>query len=293
MPNIKQIETFYWTIKLGTLNRAANRLFITQSAATKRLQELQRNSCSPLFEANGQKNDLTAKGREVLAASEALLESLAKLDELRRSATQIARTVRMGITEFATLTWFTHFAERVKSVYPDVALHPDVDMSATLQQKLLDGQLDIVVLAEEYLTPATASVYLQNVEFAWLTTPGSPLSGKIATIADLARMPIVLQGPLSAITIRCEEIFARAGVDFDRVYGSNSLFAMKGLIRAGLGTSCMPKELFQAEIDSGKLEIVLTDPPTPSVKYYAAFMRENHTALGYAIADLAKKCCLR
>jgi hypothetical protein len=53
----------------------------------------------------------------------------------------------------------------------------------------------------------------------------------------------------------------------------------------------MPKELFQSEIDSGKLEVLITDPPAPSVKYYAAFMRQNHAALGYAIADLAKKCC--
>ena len=67
--------------------------------------------------------------------------------------------------------------------------------------------------------------------------------------------------------------------------------ALKGLVCAGLGTSCMPKELFQSEIDSGKLEVLITDPPAPSVKYYAAFMRQNHAALGYAIADLAKKCC--
>ncbi|WP_082706953.1 LysR family transcriptional regulator [Pseudomonas sp. EpS/L25] len=291
MPNIKQIETFYWTTKLGTLNRAASRLFITQSAATKRLQELERQSSSPLFEANGQKNNLTAKGREVLASCEALLQAVNKLNDLRKSAPHVARTVRMGITELATLTWFTSFVERVKAVYPDVAVHPEVDMSATLQEKLLSGQLDIVVLTEEYLTPAMASLYLQNVEFAWLTTPGSPLSGRTVTIPELAKVPIILQGPLSALTIRCESILAEAGVDFDRVYGSNSLFALKGLVRAGLGTSCMPKELFQSEIDSGKLETVMTDPPTPSVKYYAAFMRQNHAALGYAIADLAKKCC--
>ncbi|MBT2298171.1 MULTISPECIES: LysR family transcriptional regulator [Pseudomonas] len=291
MANLKQIETFYWTTKLGTLNRAASKLFITQSAATKRLQELERQSSSPLFEENGQKNNLTAKGREVLATSEDLLQAFWKLDELRKSASRVARTVRMGITELATLTWFTSFVERVKAVYPDVAVHPEVDMSATLQEKLLSGQLDIVVLTEEYLTPAMASLYLQNVDFAWLTTPGSPISGRVVTIPELAKVPIILQGPLSALTIRCEAIFAEAGVDFDRVYGSNSLFALKGLVCAGLGTSCMPKELFQSEIDSGKLEVLVTDPPAPSVKYYAAFMRQNHAALGYAIADLAKKCC--
>lgn len=39
MLTVKQIETFYWVAKLGTVQRAADKLHITQSAATKRLQD--------------------------------------------------------------------------------------------------------------------------------------------------------------------------------------------------------------------------------------------------------------
>lgn len=62
MLTVKQIETFYWVAKLGTVQRAADKLHITQSAATKRLQDVEAKSAARLFEGSGKKARLSAKG---------------------------------------------------------------------------------------------------------------------------------------------------------------------------------------------------------------------------------------
>lgn len=289
MINIKQIETFYWTLKLGTLQRAATRLFITQSAATKRLQELEKQACLPLFEPGSHKVQLSAKGAELLEASEGLIASLARLDALRGAAHQVQRAVRMGLTELVTITWFTDFVARTKAELPDITLHPDVDLSARLQRKLLDGDLDLVVIPQDYVTAAMASIPLQSITFTWLAPPRLFPEGTTLSLKQLALWPIIVQGPDSGITQRCEQLFAQEGIEFNHVYGSNSLFALLALIRAGVGISCLPRGLFVDEIERGEFQEVTLEVPPAAVNYHLAFLKHGRTALIDTLADLARQ----
>jgi hypothetical protein len=61
MLTVKQIETFYWVAKLGTVQRAADKLHITQSAATKRLQDVEAKSAARSKGA-ARKQDCPRKG---------------------------------------------------------------------------------------------------------------------------------------------------------------------------------------------------------------------------------------
>ena len=288
MINIKQIEAFYWTSKLGTVQRAATRLFITQSAASKRLQELEKQACLPLFQPGNHKAQLSAKGAELLEVSEGLIHNLAGLEALRHASRQPLRTVRMGLTELVTITWFTDFVARSKAALPDIELHPDVDLSARLQRKLLDGDLDLVVIPQDYVTAAMAAIPLQSIEFTWLAPPGLFPVGTTLSLKQLALWPIIVQGPDSGITHRCEQLFAEQGLEFNHVYGSNSLFALLALIRAGVGISCLPRGLFVGEIERGEFqEVVLEVPPVP-VNYQLAFLKHGRSELIDRLAGLAR-----
>ncbi|MGY2290968.1 LysR family transcriptional regulator [Pseudomonas sp. SDO528_S397] len=290
MINIKQIEAFYWTQKLGTLQRAATRLFITQSAATKRLQALEKQACLPLFEAAGPKAHLSAKGTELLEACEGLIDSLARLEALRGTSRKPQRTVRVGVTELVTLTWFSTFVARARLAHPTLSLHPEVDLSARLQQKLLAGDLDLVVIPQDYVTAAMASIALQSVDFTWLAPPGSIAPGRVLSLEELAQWPIIVQGGPSGITQRSERLFAQAGIEARHVYGSNSLFALVALIRAGIGISCLPRALFAEAIQRGELqEMDVQVRPVP-VNYQLAFLKHGHEELTLSLAALATEC---
>jgi DNA-binding transcriptional LysR family regulator len=290
MTNIKQIETFYWTVKLGTLQRAAGKLFITQSAATKRIKELEKSASIPLFESNAQKSALTIKGEELLIAADGVLSSLQALDELRTSAQRTIRTVRIGISELVTLTWFSSFVGQVKHMYPHISIIPDVDISAKLQQKLLVGELDMIVVPVDYVSGEMVSLLVDSVDFAWFAPPGSFQEGLTVTLRDLARLPIIVQGPQSGITTRLENLFAQSGVEFVKVFGSNSLFALAALIRAGVGVSCIPRVLFESDLERGFFQEVKLESGVKPVDYHFAFMRHDQQALGYTLASIVREC---
>lgn len=53
MLTFKQIEALYWTVRLGTFSASAQKLHTTQSAITKRIQELEADFDVALFDRSG------------------------------------------------------------------------------------------------------------------------------------------------------------------------------------------------------------------------------------------------
>ena len=291
MPTIKQIETFFWVAKLGTLQRAADKLHITQSAATKRLQELEVKSAAPLFDGTSKKSSLTPRGREVLAQCERLLESIGRLEEFEKTDQHMARVVHIGVTDLVVLTWFPKFMREMSEYYPDVTIQPEIDLSGQLKEKVLDGRLDLAFLPEPELPPSVARLSLGRAQFAWFCPPRSFNEAEIIPLHELAKYRVIEQSAKSIITVISSRMFDAIGVDPVRIYGSNNVVALSGLIEAGVGVGCLPVDLFTRQVAEGRMQMVRTNPPAPGVSYDAVFLKHPHSALGYAVADIAKRCC--
>ena len=75
MLTLKQLEAVYWVARLGTFGAAADRLYTTQSAISKRINELEVFFVTSLFDRSRRTVQLTAKGRELLEAAEEMLQA--------------------------------------------------------------------------------------------------------------------------------------------------------------------------------------------------------------------------
>jgi DNA-binding transcriptional LysR family regulator len=288
MVTINQLETFYWMQKLGSLQAAADKLHISPSAVSKRLQELERQSSSSLFNISRRGVILTTRGQEILEMAEDLLGQLSQLDALKSSPLAATRVVSIGVTEIVVLTWFSAFVARLSNAYPNVSLHPEVDLSAIIRDKILSGQLDFAVLPEQYVEPGMTSMHLGTVKFSWFCQPGALPKNEIIPLQRLAQFPLIEQGPASGITTRSRKMFAQIGVEPQRISGTTSMVALAALIESGMGVSCLPKALFTGAVKARRLQEVKTDPPAPSVNYHAVFLAQHHSAIGWTLANIAR-----
>jgi DNA-binding transcriptional LysR family regulator len=290
MLTVKQIEAFYWVARLGTLNRAAERLHITQSAATKRLQEVESVAAAPLFESNGRKNALTQKGREMVRECEKLLSRLDELGALKKASPQPARIVHVGLTELTAMTWFPRFIGEVKKLHPRLGIQPEIALSSLLLRKLEAGKLDFAFLPDPPPADGLVRIELGAVPFGWFAAPGTfEEKGAPHSLKDLAAHPVIEQGANSIITELCAGLWESAGVEPDRVYGGDNVNALAGLISAGAGISCLPIAMFEQSARAGRLQMVRTSPEAPSVSYFCCFLKNLHPALGYEVGDLARR----
>jgi DNA-binding transcriptional LysR family regulator len=291
MLTVKQIETFYWVAKLGTVQRAADKLHITQSAATKRLQDLEAKSAAPLFEGGGKKARLSAKGHEMLELCEGLLESIGRLEAYRDADRHMTRVLHIGLTELVALTWFPAFLQQMREMFPNLILQPQVDMSGPLREQVIDGRLDLAILPEPELPASVTRVALGSARFAWFCRPGEFDNKRTVPLRELGTVPVIEQAPVSIISILSSRGFESAGVNPERICGGNNAVVVGGLVAAGVGVSLLPVDLFRQQIENRLMQIVMTDPPAPLVRYDAIFLTQSHSALGYMVADVARRCC--
>jgi DNA-binding transcriptional LysR family regulator len=289
MLTIKQLQAFYWVARLGTLNKAAEKLHITQSAATKRLQEVEAAAAGPLFEGEGRKSQLTRLGRDLERECERLFEQLQALEQLKRSGHPPVRVLKVGLTEMVALTWFPDFLKRMKALYPSLIVQPEIDLSLTLQEKLERGDLDFAILPDHRTSETIAKVGVGDVKFGWFSAPGIFPADITQSLQQLASKPMIEQSENSIITLVCNRLWECAGVRPERIYGGNNIQALAGLVAAGIGISCLPLQLFRSELRAGSLVLVKASVAAPTVNYSCCFLKHPDAALGHRVAEVARQ----
>lgn len=290
---IKQLETIYWIAHLGTFERAALKLNTTQSAVSKRIQELETAVGAELFDRSLRGARLTERGEYLIGIAEEMLELQNRIHALSDGATPPVRKIRFGVTELIAMTWLPRMVTLLREQFPNVILEPEVDMSRNLYERLLDNSLDLVVIPETFSTPEVTSQVLAHVRNDWMARPGlvSATGSDALPLLDLAAYPILSQGSRSGSGLYFSKWLRNQGVVFPRQVSSDSMTALLGLTIAGLGISYMPSVCFQPLIDEGKLAIVLAEPTLPTVPYTAMYRNDRPSAIAASVAQVAAEAC--
>jgi DNA-binding transcriptional LysR family regulator len=291
MMTFKQLEAVYWVVRAGGFAPAASRLHTTQSAISKRVQELESLFQTPLFERSSRTARLTEKGEEMYAVARRLLEQRdAAMEQFLRPEV-IERRLRIGVTELTAMTWLPRLVSRVQAVYPRVAIEPDVDSSVALRDKVLEEQLDLCIVADAFEDPRLASLRVGEVELAWMCKPGLVDIDKPLRLHELSRYRLLLQSNMSGTGRVVDRWLSSRGMRFTGVLNSSNMLAMIGMTVSGLGVTYLPQRCLQPMVDAGMLAVVRVTPGLPDTRYVALFPRDRSSTFVKSIAMLAQETC--
>lgn len=291
MITLKQIEALHWIVELGTFERAAARLNTTQSAISKRIQELELSCGLDVFDRNQRGARLTDAGEQVLVLGQQMLALQERMLAVKSGGQVPARRLRLGVTELSALTWMPRLFTALRQAYPNLQLEPDVDTSRNLHDRLLDDTLDIIMIPEAFSDPEVTTVRLAEVPNAWMARPGLVIQKGPLEFTELSEYLILSQGSRSGSGIFYDKWMKSEGIAFPRVLSTDNLTALVGLTVAGLGISYLPRQCFRALVEAGKLTHVQTRVPLPPVPYGAMFRNDRPFALTSAVAELARDVC--
>ena len=104
MINLRQLLALHWIERLGTFERAAEHLNTTQSAISKRIQELEASTGLQLFDRSQRGARLTAIGEEMLVIAREMLTLAERITSLKDGTHVVTRRLRRGVTELTALT---------------------------------------------------------------------------------------------------------------------------------------------------------------------------------------------
>lgn len=290
MITIKQIEALYWVHRLGSITAAAEKLHTSQSAITKRIDDLQRGFAVSLIDCDHRNARLTAKGLEVYQLGKELLKQRDLIENTLSEKRALTGRYRVGVTEFSALTWLPEFADRFRETFPGIDLEADVAESPRLRESLLDGGLDFAVLDASFQDLRLAATPLYSVELGWMCRPGLLDSQRSYRLDELAQFPLLSPGPASGLAIIYDRLFTGHRVPQKTTVTAASFAALVALTRAGYGICCLPPKLCETELRGKALQMILVDHPPLRIQFAGMFRQDSVLGIAPFVADIARLC---
>jgi DNA-binding transcriptional LysR family regulator len=291
MLTFKQMEAVYWIVQLGSFEAAAKRLNTTQSAVSKRVLELESAFDLAVFDRTHRSARLTDKGEEIFIYAKELLQRRDQIVESVSAKEVLVRRLRLGVTELTGLTWLPHLIAAIKEAYPKVIVEAEVELSATLRDRLAADTVDFIIVPGAQTAERFVSTPLASVENAWMCIPQMVPSKGALPLTEISRFPLLTQGNLSGTGMTYGRFLQENGVTVPKLLSSNNLVAQIGLTLSGMGVSYLPRKCLQYLVDDGVLGVIRTNPPLPPVEYVAMYRADHAYGLNGEIAKLAASCC--
>jgi len=291
MVTFKQLEAFFWVVEAGGFAQAAKRLHTTQSAVSKRVQELESLFDTPLFNRSLRSARLTEKGAEMRLHAKRLLEQRDATVELFQRPEVLERHVRIGVTELTAMTWLPRLVSAIQADYPRVIIEPHVDASVTLRDMLLADKVDLMIVPEVFDDARFLSRRVGMVENAWMCKPGTVARKRRMQMRELAGHRLLTQDDRSGTGQLYNRWLGSIGIKSHNTVFSNSLVALIGLTVSGMGISYLPRKCLAPMVESGVLELLSVTPRLPPAPYAAICREDRPSALVVSIAKLAQAHC--
>lgn len=266
---IAQLEAFYWTATLGSVDKAARRLNLSQPSISLRLKAMEASVGMRLFERAGRGVRLSLDGHSLLQDVRGTLEAVEKISG-RRAGADVRGTIRVGFAEGFAMICLPQILKAVHALYPD--LHPEVVVSTTafVEPDLLTHKLDLAFLVEPAEHDGFALVPLGAQETAWIAAASWELP-PLVTPHDIVGMPII-SNPVGSINYR-QVIgwFGSAGLTPARLDMCNSVAMLAHLVASGVGIGIYPNKMAEDDVREGKVRILNTIPPIADTPIFAKF----------------------
>ncbi|HCN45449.1 MAG TPA: LysR family transcriptional regulator [Pseudomonas sp.] len=291
MITLKQIEAIFWIVELGSFESAATKLNMSQSAISKRVQELEDAFGVSIFDRSRRSARLTQKGVELYECAVEMLRQRDDLLERISSKETLVRRFRIGVTELTALTWLPTLVERIHQTYPKIDLEPSIELSTDLLRRLEADELDLIIVPDIFRDARFVTSSLAAVENAWMCSPALYPGDEPMSLQQLSSLTVLTQGGSSGTGQTYERWLAAHNVRLNRTLTSNYLVAQVGLAISGVGISYLPLECMGSVIRQGKLKVIHTDLPLPAISYVCVHRADRYQGLSVEVARLAQQTC--
>jgi DNA-binding transcriptional LysR family regulator len=273
--SLQQIETFYWTARLGGFHAAARHQHLTQPTISARIQELESQLGAQLFKRDRGNTGLTVVGQDALVQAERILKLADEFARVAERRDPMRGLLRLGANESTALAGLAGLLTQLKAAYAGLRIEITVDVGMELSRKMIARELDVAILNDSSGVPHVIEDTIGASNLHWVASPALVRKREV-TPQTLASLPVITVSQPSSNHTLVISWFRNAGVEPENVSSCNSLSTMLQLVAAGHGVAVMSPAIMKAEIESGLIHTLISKPRLRQQKYLVAHQVERH-----------------
>lgn len=247
----QSLNVFTAVAENGSFSIAAERLFLTQPAISKRIAQLEQQLGTRLFDRVGRRIRLTEAGRALLPRARQVLLDLEDMSrEISNLTGQVAGTLRIGTSHHIGLHRLPPVLRRFSRDYPQVKLDIDFIDSEEAWEAVLHGDLEMgVVTLPPQPDPRLHSQVVWDDPLVFMCAPEHPLAGRTnLPLALLTDYSAILPSPVTFTRGIVESLFREHDLELNISMSTNYLETIHMMVSIGLGWSVLPETMLDDSV---------------------------------------------
>ncbi|MBQ6117576.1 MAG: LysR family transcriptional regulator [Oscillospiraceae bacterium] len=258
-------KVFKEVAEAGNITAAAQSLYISQSAVSQSIKQLENELQTRLFSRNSRGVSLTGEGKmlyEYVRSAMGLLETgEAKLSQTREL--QMGH-LTIGASDTVTSQFLLPYLDRFHRQYPAIRIQIVSGRSHKVLGLLQSGKVDIAFAS----TPAdpgslttfpcfaTHSVFVAGADY--------PCDfDHVYSLQEIARFPLILLERKASSRLYLEKYFLQNGLHLDPEIELGARSLLVDLAAIGFGVAGVTEEFVTRELESGRLKKLKTSFEIP------------------------------
>ncbi len=166
IPTLKQLQYFLALTETEHFGRAADQCFVSQSAFSNAIQELEASLGTQLVDRTNRNVTITATGQEVAVQARLVMRDVESLVEIARGRNApLTGQLRLGVIPTIAPFMLPGALPRLRKAYPELELLLAEDQSDRIYRRLMDGELDLLLMALPWQMQGVEEMPLFKDEF--------------------------------------------------------------------------------------------------------------------------------
>ncbi len=277
MISLKQLKYFDAVARSGHFGKAAAHCAISQPALSMQVQELERFLGVQLLERSRNGVILTEGGKEIAQRAARVLADVRDIvDAARRQGDVLSGPLALGVIPSLAPYILPRLLPKIRDGFPDLDLHIRETQTQSLVGELVDGELDLLLLALPVEHPDVETIRLFDDRFLLAIATSHRMSNHVRATPDLLegdRLLLLEEG-------HCMRDQALAFCNLRQIenintFGASSLSTLVQMVANGLGMTLLPEIAVPLETRHGDIHLMRFADPEPQRVIGLAWRRSS------------------
>ncbi|HEY1743097.1 MAG TPA: LysR family transcriptional regulator [Granulicella sp.] len=273
--NLSDLEAFAAVVESGSIVGAAGRLYLTQSAVTKRIQNLEGALDVILLDRQSRPMRPTQLGKKVYDHAETILAAVAAMKTAVVHNGEASGEFNLGVAPGLGEAVVTPLFETLCRHFPKLVPHVFAQNTKVLVERLISGSIVAgVLLCSEGNDPPDTLVteVVGKLPYVLVGSAAFP-SDHLSTIADLAQQPWVVGTERCAARHYLDRTFKHYGMPLRIMVETESKDSQLLLAAQGTGLAVVPSYLVDASPARPDLRVLEVEEFDASQNVWIAYSR--------------------
>jgi DNA-binding transcriptional LysR family regulator len=256
------VQAFISIADHAGFQRAANELHISQTAITRRLQNLETHLGVKLIERTTRTVALTPTGRDFLPQARRLMGELSKaLVEIVESGKAHRGDVCIACVPTAGIQFLPRIIQEYSNAFPDNRITILDHSSAAVADAVVRREAELGINVAQTHHPDLASTRLLHDQFALICRDDHPLAAKKSVAwKQLAPFPLIFAGQANANRSVLDQALGNSKVKLQLFYEVQRSSTALGLVAEGVAAAVVPRLAMQKGTYPRLRAVNLLDP---------------------------------